>query len=108
MKNWIKELRESEGMTLQQLADATNTTHQQISLLEHGKRKLTWDWIVKISNALQCHPMDLIDGPALVKTPTEKELVDKYRHMSEHDRVRFVGMADMFLQIDKQLKPPTK
>lgn len=97
MKSWIKEIREDRDMTLAELAEKTNTTHQQISNLELGKRKLTWEWVMRLSEALQCHPLDLTTGPAQPKNNTERELLEKFRGMNETDKPKYVSMADVFL-----------
>lgn len=66
MQNRIKEIRESRGLTLQQLADAAGTTNQQIHHLESGKRKLTQDWMRRLADALQVESHDLIAETRLV------------------------------------------
>jgi transcriptional regulator with XRE-family HTH domain len=51
--NRIRELRESRGLTLAQLADRVGTSHATIQRLEAGKMRLTQDWADKISAALK-------------------------------------------------------
>lgn len=50
--NWIRQLRESKGLTLAQLAERVGTSHATIQRLESGKMRLTQDWASKISSAL--------------------------------------------------------
>ncbi len=56
MENRIKALRLKRGMTLEDLADATGTTFQQIARLENGERTLRPAWLQTISDALGVPP----------------------------------------------------
>lgn len=58
--NRIKELREAAGLTLVQLAQRVGTADSTISRLGHGERKLTVEWMQRISEALGVSPTDLI------------------------------------------------
>jgi len=60
--NHLRALRESRGLTLEQLAAAVGTTNQQISHLELGKRQLTVAWLKRLAAALDCHPWAIVDG----------------------------------------------
>lgn len=93
-KNFIKQLREQRNLTLQQLADACNTTHQQISNLENNKRKLTWEWMQRVADALECHPLDLVEGPAEPKDQSERELIKAYRGLADGEKQIFSHMLD--------------
>jgi ribosome-binding protein aMBF1 (putative translation factor) len=52
--NRIRLLREARGLSLETLAAEAGTENQQISLLESGKRRLTVDWLLRLSHALTC------------------------------------------------------
>lgn len=43
------------------LAELCGTTQQQIDRLEKSKRKLTAEWMEKLSKALSCAPTDLVN-----------------------------------------------
>ena len=43
-----------------ELAEIIGTSNQQLGRLENSERKLTIQWIRRISEALQCHPMELM------------------------------------------------
>lgn len=87
MKNYIREQRELKGLSQTALADLANTTHQQIHFLETGKRKLTWEWIKRLSVALDVPALFLVgvneeqdagsdherELVALIRTLTPKE-----------------------------------
>lgn len=47
-------------MTLAQTAQGAGTTAAQIMKLENGDRRLTLDWLERLSRALGCHVLDLI------------------------------------------------
>lgn len=83
MKNRIKTMREARGWSLEMLAARSDTTNQQISALEMGKRRLTVDWLIRLSNALNCHPWELVDH-ILPKPPESHEVVllDRFRGLS--------------------------
>jgi transcriptional regulator with XRE-family HTH domain len=64
MKTRIREIRRAKGLTLQELAEKIRpepTTAQTIGRLETGARKTTLDWLVKIADALEVHPSELVD-----------------------------------------------
>ena len=47
---------------MEALAQLAGTSASQINKLEKRQRRLTDDWLVKLSQALQCDPGNLIDG----------------------------------------------
>lgn len=46
---------------MQELAELAGTSQQQIDRLEKGTRKMTAEWMEKLSAALNCKPAELID-----------------------------------------------
>ncbi len=60
MHQKIKQLRVQRGMTMQELAQAAGTSQQQIDRLEKGRRKLTIEWVERLSRALECDAVDLL------------------------------------------------
>ena len=86
MKNYIKELRTQKKLSQDQLAEMAGTTHQQIHYLESGKRKLTQEWVVRLANALEVHPLEITDGPAstaAAKDAQERELLEAFRGLDD-------------------------
>lgn len=73
MKYYIKEMREAAGLTQTQLAAAIGWRQDRFSLLETGKRRLTYETALKIAKVLKCGPGDLFPGheapPDLVLRP---------------------------------------
>ena len=60
MANRIKELREARGLTLEQVAEAADTSFQQIHRMENGYRRLTDEWMRRIAPILGVHPAELL------------------------------------------------
>ena len=61
MKNNIASLRKKKGLSMQELADLAGTSQQQIDRLEKSQRRLTAEWMAKLSQALDVKPAELID-----------------------------------------------
>lgn len=60
MENRLRHWRGLRGLTLEQLAAAAGTSHQQILRLERGERRLTLDWMVRLAGPLGVEPRDLL------------------------------------------------
>ena len=60
MENNIAKFRAQKGLTMQQLAELVGTSQQQIDRLEKGKRKISAEWMQKLSNAFGCKPAELV------------------------------------------------
>jgi phage repressor protein C with HTH and peptisase S24 domain len=67
LPNRIRELRERQHMTQEELAAAIGTSKMQVSRLERGERRLTQSWMERIAQALQIHPAELL--PAVQTFP---------------------------------------
>lgn len=94
-KNKIREIREARGLSQEDLAQALNTFNQQISHLELGKRRLTWEWMMRIAGVLECHPTDLVAAPApeAMANPAEAKLLDDFRRLSAREQRTVRTMA---------------
>ncbi len=68
MENRLRHWRTHRGLTLEQLAEAAETSHQQIMRLERGERRLTLDWMIRLAKPLGIEPRDLL--PASPDPPT--------------------------------------
>lgn len=60
MKNRLREFRKARGLTLEQVAEAVGTSHQQVQRLETGARRLTLEWLTRLAAAMEYEPADLI------------------------------------------------
>lgn len=90
--NRIRLMRSRRGLTLQQLALRVDppASYQQIARLERDERRLTWEWITRISGALECTPMDLIEDGWERLSPAEQEVLASFRALPEARRRNFV------------------
>ena len=60
LPNRISYLRKKRCFSMQKLASKTGTSQQQIDRLEKGRRRLTVEWMQKLSEALDCSILELI------------------------------------------------
>ena len=60
----LRSLRKQANLTLDQLAQRARTTKSQVHKLERGERRLTVDWIMRLSKALNCEPQQLLPQTA--------------------------------------------
>jgi len=77
--NKIKEIRKNREMTLQSLADKVGTSKSQIDKLERSERRLTVDWMIRIAEALNVPPANLLPEHAQSK-PAES--IKRNSHLS--------------------------
>ncbi|KPH85365.1 helix-turn-helix domain-containing protein [Komagataeibacter intermedius] len=61
-KNYIREMREIRGLSQAKLANVLGVSQSQIDRLEKGQRRLTVEYIEKISKALDVSINDLLAG----------------------------------------------
>lgn len=109
-KNFIKEIRESLGMTTRDVAKAAGPGwhNQTVSKLELSNQELTWSKLQTLAKVFQCHPLEITDGPEAIsnaKTSREKEVLTLFRHMSEKQQDRFIGRLEQEVEdqtIEKQ------
>ncbi|MBF7092325.1 helix-turn-helix transcriptional regulator [Flavobacterium sp. ALJ2] len=57
----IRQLREKKGMSQQDLADDCGITQNQVGRIERAEINTTVKTLVKIANALDLKPKDLLD-----------------------------------------------
>jgi len=69
MSNRLREFRDLAGLSMQALADRAGTTAPQINKLEKGERRLTLDWMTRLSAALGIEPKDLLPLPIRPAAP---------------------------------------
>jgi transcriptional regulator with XRE-family HTH domain len=107
LKNRIKVIREARGWSLEMLASESNTTNQQISLLEAGKRRLTVEWLLRLGDALNCHPWELVDH-ILPEPPESHELIllERFRDLSsDQQRVLLELLGTMSKSLPSRSRP---
>lgn len=111
VKNYLRQLRTAQGLTLQQVADRVGTSNQQVSHHENGKRRLTVEWLQRYSRALECHPTDITDGPGqviLAEGPKEKTLLQTFRGLSEPEKRALIQIGKNLLRAEGDKKKSTR
>lgn len=100
LRNRVRELREREGWSMDELAARCDppTQGSMINKLEKGHRKLTLEWMLRLSDALGVHPNELLPEPAPSIDREEQAVVDLYRGLSEPDRRAFRRVVDALAQ----------
>lgn len=93
MKNRISEIRKARGLTLVEVAERAQTSNQQISHLERGRRKLSYEWMERLAAALSCHPLDLLanpptpfEAPMAMLSVRERRLLELIRSLDEDEQ----------------------
>ena len=84
--NRIKEIRKQKSLTLKEVAEKANTSVQQVQRLERGDRRLTTEWIERLSNALNCTGADIVPDLAVDKNDTFRQLEADYLSLNEENR----------------------
>lgn len=93
MTNRIADIRKLRGLTLQEVAVRAETTNQQVSHLEQGRRKLTYEWMERLAKALSCHPLELLanppaapDGKGHILSVRERRLLELFRSLADDEQ----------------------
>lgn len=68
MQNRLAEMRRRATLTQDQLAERAGTVRSQIVKLERGERRLTIDWMIRLSRVLGCEASDLMPEEATAPT----------------------------------------
>lgn len=99
MENRIKPIRESRRLSQTQLGEMVGTGRSTIAKLEAGERKLTQEWMERLSRALSCSMTDLlpIDG-MLVENPDEQSLIEMYRRLDPSARSEILEIGEIKLR----------
>ena len=85
MHNNLLQARLARGLSQQELADRAETSGQQISRLEKSERRLTMDWVRRLSRALGCTDAEILGLPPVPVDPVSVRgaiEADKYRSES--------------------------
>ena len=72
----IKEIRESKGWTLEQVANLTNMSKQRIQAIEISGNNIRIPTIQKISDALRCPLRDILNEPLELYLDDPKPMED--------------------------------
>ena len=90
--NRIKELREAQKLTLDEVAERAGTSAQNISRLERGTRRLTEEWIRIVARGLDVDPSVILgdvtpDKRVFAHSEEEAHLLTQWRLMPFEDRI---------------------
>jgi len=94
---------------LESLASLVGTTNQQISLLEAGKRRLTVEWLVRLSKALSCHPWALVDDdlPKQMR-PEDLRLLEQFRRMTGNQQTELLRFLETIVPAARPRRAKTQ
>ena len=95
MKNRIKELREAAKLSQPALADLVGCGKSQIVKLERGERRLTVDWMERISKALDVSPAELIAKKGQAPQPSAVQSQDLPDETTSTDGLATVDELDV-------------
>jgi transcriptional regulator with XRE-family HTH domain len=59
--NRVQYFRRSRGVRRSALAKAVGVSEQHLANLETGMAELTVNWLIRLSDVLECHPWELVD-----------------------------------------------
>lgn len=109
MKNRIAEIRMARGLTLQEIAERAGTTNQQISHLEKGRRKLSYEWMERLAAVFACHPLELLASPPatgdthkMVLSSRERELLDLFRSLGAEEQDTLLAVVQPMVLLVKR------
>lgn len=99
-RNRLKELRNAAGLSMDQLALKVKpaTSASQINKLEKGIVKMTLHWQYRLAEALQVHPIEIVEELPPRLSTREEELVERYRALREADQDAVFRFADAMAQ----------
>jgi transcriptional regulator with XRE-family HTH domain len=90
--NHLQTLREARGLTLRELAERVGASRQHMSSLERGGRRLTTDWLMRLSQGLDCHPCEILAiGTPEGLTRREQVILGYVRRLSIAQQAALLG-----------------
>lgn len=104
-KNYIRFIRELRGLSQASLADKMGISQSQVDRLEKGQRKLTVDWVIKFSEALDTSFDSILYGPSPSSDP---EILGKSTKAIEiHATIPSMSSINFFILDSIRYKIPT-
>lgn len=80
-KTALYKIRRARGMTQRQIADAVGVEPDHISKLENGDRKLSPEWIDRLSKVLNCTKGELLGEAPL--SDDARAVLDMYERLTD-------------------------
>jgi transcriptional regulator with XRE-family HTH domain len=102
-KNYIRQLREARGWTLQDVADKVGVKNPHISMLENGARGLSVEMLYKLAQAFEVHPLEITEGPVITQTPAvaEAQLLKVFRDLPPDKQNLYLSLGKTFVREEK-------
>jgi transcriptional regulator with XRE-family HTH domain len=97
----LKKLRQKEGVSAQALADAIESTQQQISRYENAHNKLSAAQLYRIASALGV-PISWFFQDFQSAPPLPRLTKDHSEHVSEHVHEGLTTMADLWPRLNDE------
>jgi len=94
-KTALYEIRRARGMTQRQIAEAVGVEPDHISKLENGDRKLSPEWIDRLSKVLNCSKGELLGEEGI--SEEEREILDMYKQLSADQKNVIKSTLSAFL-----------
>ena len=83
-------------MTLAQVAERAGTSTQQINRLEKGQRELTLNWVVRLADAMDCYPIEIL--PEGIGPSKQAQIIAaKFDQLSADEQDKLMSICDVFL-----------
>lgn len=96
--NRVRYWRKRLGMTMEELAEKVGLHFTHLGKIERGERDLNQQWMVRIAEAMEVEPADLLlleDGGL---SDEERDLVNIYRHIPASLRTAFDALRESHRQ----------
>lgn len=95
----IKEAREREGLTQEELAEYVDMSSAHISVIERGKKGLRLENLVRIANVLGVSPDELLQDVAnQAQIGVINELTDQIMQLPPEQRARVVNAIKAMIE----------
>lgn len=94
-KTALYKIRRARGMTQRQIADAVGVEPDHISKLENGDRRLSPEWIERLSKVLNCSKGELLGEEGV--SEEEREILDMYKQLSADQKNVIKSTLSAFL-----------
>lgn len=98
-------LRKKRGLTQKQIADAVGVEPNHISKLENGDRKLSPEWLERLSKVLNCTKAELLgEEPAETISERERAFLEMFRNLSEREQNSIMAAFNVLAQSKPDVK----
>ena len=94
-KTALYKIRRARGMTQRQIADAVGVEPDHISKLENGDRKLSPEWIDRLSKVLNCTKGELLGEAPL--SDDARAVLDMYERLTDDQKNVIKSTLSAFL-----------